>query len=110
MKKVYITPCQNYLLAEFRERVSERLNSTVSNTNWITWKQMKDVNGKDRKQWYLVADITSDKENRLTQFAELLCEKEGYEPSVRICPHDLYYEDYENFFSKYECFYLKKLY
>ncbi len=104
MKKVYITPCQNYLLAEFRERVSECLNITVSNTNWITWKQMKDVNGKDRKQWYLVADTTADKDNRLTQFAELLCEKEGYEPSVRICPHDSYYEDYENFFSKYECF------
>ena len=104
MKKVYITPCQNCLLAEFREKVSDQLNNIVRQIAWIKWKKMKDVNGKDRPQWYLVADTTLDKENRLIQFAKLLCEVEGYDPSARICPHDLYYEDYENFFGKYESF------
>ena len=104
MKKVYITPCQNYLLAEFREKVSTELNSIIRQTGWIKWKQMKDVNGKGRMQWYLVADTTIDKEDRLMQFAKLLCEAEGYDPCVRICPHDPYYDDYEKFFGKYEAF------
>ena len=104
MRTVYITPCQNYLLAEFREKTSEELNRIVKRTEWIKWKQMKDVNGKGRVQWYLVADTTYEKDNRLAEFAKLLCEKEGYYPSVRICPHDLYYDDYEKFFGKYESF------
>ena len=104
MNIVYITPCQNCLLAEFREKVSERLNISIRQTSWIKWKQLRDVNGKGRMQWYLVVDTTVDKDNRLVQFAKMLCENEGYEPSVRICPHDFYYEDYENFFSKYESF------
>ena len=104
MRTVYITPCQNCLLAEFREKASEQLNTIVRQTNWIKWKQMKDINGKGVMQWYLVADTTSDKDSRLTEFAKLLCEKEGYDPSARICPHDLYYDDYERFFGKYESF------
>ena len=35
MKNVYITPCQNYLLAEFREKVSDRLNCIVRQTDWV---------------------------------------------------------------------------
>ena len=104
MKKVYITPCKNCLLAEFREKVSTELNSIIRQTGWIKWKQMKDVNGKGRMQWYLVADTTIDKEDRLMQFAKLLCEAEGYDPCVRICPHDPYYDDYEKFFGEYESF------
>ena len=104
MKNVYITPCQTCLLAEFREKVSEQLNEIVRQTNWIKWKQMKDVNGKGKLQWYLVVDTTADKDSRLTEFAKLLCEKEGFDPAVRICPHDLYYEDYEKYFGKYDSF------
>ena len=104
MKKIYITPYPNCLLAEFKEKASVQLNNAVRQTGWIKWRRIKDVNGKSRPQWYLVADTTSDKDNRLTEFAKLLCEKEGYDPSSRICPHDLYYEDYEKFFSKYVSF------
>lgn len=101
MKNVFITPCKDYLLAEFREKVSMNLNSIVKYTEWLKWKQMKDVNGKGRMQWYIVADTTSDKENRLLQFAKILCNDERYIPSSRICPHDLYYEDFEKYFEEY---------
>lgn len=62
---------------------------------------MRDVNGKGRMQWYIVADTTFEKEKRLFRFAEILCDNERYEPHSRICPHDLYYEDFEKYFAKY---------
>lgn len=101
MKIVYITPCKDYLLAEFRERASINLNNIIRRTEWLSWKQMDDVNGKGRKQWYIVADTRIDKDNRLSQFAKILCKDEKYIPSSRLCPHDLYYEDYEMYFSCY---------
>ena len=99
MKYVLITPCKDCVLAEISEKASAKLNQTIRQTKWLSWKHIHDVNGKDRLQWYIAADTTEDKENRLIQFAALLCEEEGYEPSSRICPHDLYYEDYEKYFS-----------
>lgn len=102
MKCVLITPCEKYLLAEFREKVSPELNAVISRTEWLRWRQMKDVNGSGRMQWYIAADTTFDKDNRLIQFAKILCENEGYQPSSRICPHDLYYEDYKKYFEDYE--------
>lgn len=101
MKTVFITPCKDCLLAEFREKVSDNLNSIISQTKWLKWKQMRDVNGKGRMQWYIVADTTFNKEDRLSQFARILCEDESYTPHSRICPHDLYYEDYEKYFLHY---------
>lgn len=101
MKSVLITPCKECLLAEFREKVSNNLNCIVRQTDWLKWEQMRDVNGKGRMQWYIVADTTLDKEKRLLQFAKILCELEGYEPFSRICPHDLYYEDFEKYFAEY---------
>ena len=44
---------------------------------------------------------TLNKEERLKYFAKLVCEIEHYEPSSRICPHDLYYEDFEKYFEVY---------
>jgi hypothetical protein len=102
MKYVFITPCENCVLAEFRQKVSENLRQIVNQTPWLRWENMRDVNGKGHMQWYIVADTSSDKENRLTEFAEILCNKEQYYPSPRICPHDLYYEDFECFFQKYK--------
>ncbi len=102
MRSVYITPCEFYLLAEFREKISANLSNKIKQIPWIRWKQMKDVNGKGRMQWYLAVDKTTDKSIRLTQFAKLLCEEESYFPFSRICPHDLYYEDYRMYFEEYE--------
>lgn len=101
MRRVFITPCKECLLAELREKASANLNGIIKQTEWLQWKQMNDVNGKGRKQWYIVVDTTSDKEKRLLQFAKIMCEEECYVPSSRICPHDLYYEDYEIFFTDY---------
>ena len=101
MRMVLITPCKDCLLAEIREKASENLNNIIRQTKWLSWKQQRDVNGKGRLQWYIVADTTIDKENRLKQFAQILCEIEKYEPSSRICPHDLYYEDFEKYFEEY---------
>ena len=98
MKSVYITPRKNSLLAELRTKASIGLNNVVRQTPWLKWSQMKDVNGKGRMQWYIVVDTSIDKESRLTWFAKLLA-SEGYTPSCRICPHDNYYEDYQNYFS-----------
>ncbi len=101
MKLVLITPCKEYLLAEILEKASENLNTIIRNTPWLKWKQMWDVNGKGRMQWYIVVDTTLNKEERLKYFAKLVCEIEHYEPSSRICPHDLYYEDFEKYFEVY---------
>lgn len=101
MKTVFITPCKDCLLAELREKASDNLNSIINQTKWLKWKQMRDVNGKGRMQWYIVADTTFEKEKRLLRFAEILCDIERYEPHSRICPHDLYYEDFEKYFAKY---------
>lgn len=97
MKMVFITPCKDYVLTELREKASVNLNSIIRQTPWLSWKQMNDVNGKGRKQWYIVINTSVDKDNRLKQFAKII-EDEGYTPSSRICPHDLYYEDYERYF------------
>lgn len=102
MKYVFITPCQSELLVEFRERASNNVHSFVRQNYWIKWQQRDIVNGTGCKQWYLVVDTTVDKDNRLAHFAKMLCETEGYYPSSRICPHDWYYEDFENYFSKYK--------
>lgn len=101
LKYVLITPCKNYLLAELCEKASSNLNKIINQTKQLKWKKTKDVNGKDREQFYIVADTTLDKEYRLTQFAKILCEDEKYKPHSRICLHDLYYEDYEKYFSPY---------
>ena len=97
MKMMFITPCKDCVLAEIREKASVKLNSIIRQTSWLSWKQMKDVNGKGRLQWYIVIDTSFDKENRLQQFVKII-EEEGYYSSPRICPHDLYYEDYERYF------------
>ena len=101
MRMVLITPCKDCLLAEIREKASANLNNIIRQTKWLSWKQQWDVNGKGRMQWYIAADTTVDKENQLKQFAKMLCEIEKYEPSSRICPHDLYYEDFEKYFEEY---------
>lgn len=93
MKRVFITPCKDYLLVELREKASSNLKGIIKETEWLQWKQMKDVNGKRRKQWYIVVDTISEKEQRLLHFAKILREDEHYTFSSRICPHDLYYED-----------------
>lgn len=97
MQSVYITPCNNFLLAELRTKASSCLNNTVRQTPWLKWAQMKDVNGSGRMQWYIVVDTSVDKESRLTWFAKFL-KSEGYTASCRICPHDNHYEDYQNYF------------
>ena len=97
MKMMFITPCKDCVLAEIREKASVSLNSIIRQTSWLSWKQMKDVNGKGRLQWYIVVDTSFDKENRLQQFVQIISE-EGYSTRSRICPHDLYYEDYERYF------------
>lgn len=102
MKLVYITPCKDFLLAEIHEKSSEQLRNAIRQTEWLSWKKMKDVNGKAREQWYIVVDTSVDKESRLTQFAKILCDDEGYMPSSRICPHDWYYEDYQKYFEEYK--------
>lgn len=101
MRMVFITPCKDCLLVEFREKASFDLNNIIRQTDWLKWKQMNDVNGKGRLQWYVVVDTTSDKDKRLKYIAKILCEDENYVPSSRICPHDLYYEDYVNYFDAY---------
>ena len=97
MRYAGITPCKDCLLTEFREKATFNLNQIVRRTDWLKWKQMNDVNGKNRMQWYIVVDTTTDKEKRLTEFANILRE-EGYSTFVRIEPHDAYYEDYEKYF------------
>ena len=97
MNIAYITPCKDYLLAELREKASVNLRSIIARTPWLSWKRMYDVNGKGRMQWYIVVDTTIDKEKRLSYFSNILCDKEGYEPSSRLCPHDLYYDDLKYF-------------
>ena len=97
MSAVYITPCKDCLLAELRTRASVGLNNAVEQKPWLKWERMKDVNGRNGMQWYIVVDTTVDKEQRLTIFARLL-KSEGYEASCRICPHDNYYEDFQKYF------------
>ena len=63
---------------------------------------MKNINGKTCERWYIVVDTTIDKEKRLMQFAKFICDVEGYAPSSRICPHDLYYEDFSDYFECYK--------
>lgn len=97
MKIMFITPCKDCVLAEVRESAPYKLKTIIRQTSWLSWKKMKDVNGKARDQWYIVIDTSFDKENRLKQFAKII-EDEGYYTSSKICPHDLYYEDYEKYF------------
>ncbi len=98
---VYITPRKDDVLAEIREKASDILNNIIRQYEWLKWKKMKDVNGKGREQWYIIADTSKDKDSRLSKFSEILCNIENFEPSPRICPHDLYYEDFEKYFDKY---------
>lgn len=100
MKMIYITPCKDCVLAELREKASDSLKNIIQQTQWLSWRPMDDVNGRGRKQWYIVIDTSFDKESRLKQFAKII-EDEGYIPSSRICPHDLYYEDYEKYFNNF---------
>ena len=102
MKCVFITPLKDCLLAELTEKSSDNLNDLIRRILWLRWKKMKDVNGKNCQRLYIVVDTTEEKEKRLSQFARLICEVEGYTPSPRICPHDLYYEDYCDYFECYK--------
>lgn len=102
MKLVFITPCQNDLLVEIPRKASEELSALIKKVPWLIWKEMQDVNGRGKRQWYIVVDTSVNKEKRLKYFARFICEKEGYEPSSRIHPHDLYYEDFEKYFSCYK--------
>ena len=43
----------------------------------------------------------SEKDKRLSDFSNFVCNIEHYEPSPRICPHDLYYEDFVQYFEPY---------
>lgn len=103
MRMVFITPCKDCILAEIREKASPSLNNYIRQNNaWIKWEQKQDVNGKGRLQWYIVVNTSAYKDIRASSFASVICEKEGFSPSSRICPHDLYYEDFVKYFSKYQ--------
>ena len=101
MKLILITPSKDCLYAEILEKASEKLNAFIRQTSWLRWEKKKDINGKNKQTWYIVVDTSAEKEKRLAEFAEVVCVLEHFEPSPRICPHDLYYEDFEQYFESY---------
>ena len=101
MKMILITPSKDCLYAEILEKASDNLNCFIRQKHWLKWKKRLDINGKRKMQWYIVVDITSEKDKRLSDFSDFVCNVEHYEPSPRICPHDLYYEDFVQYFEPY---------
>ncbi len=41
MKYVLITPCKDCVLAEIPEKASAKLNQTIKQTKWLSWKHIR---------------------------------------------------------------------